>query len=493
MQTRVAIIGTGFAGLGMAIRLKQEGVDDFVVLERAEDVGGTWRDNSYPGCQCDVPSHLYSLSFATNPDWSRTYSPQPEIWDYLRRCAHEHGVMPHIRFGHAVTGAAWDDEARTWRIETSRGPVTARVLIAGNGPLSEPQIPDLPGADSFEGAVFHSAQWDHEHDLAGERVAVIGTGASAIQFVPRIQPEVEKLHVFQRTPPWIVPHTDRPITRVERWLYRRFPALQRLLRGAIYWSRETLVLGFSVNQRLMAVPERLARAHLARQVPDPELRRKLTPDYRIGCKRILLSNDWYPALTKPNVELVTDGIREIRPRSVITADGTEREVDTIIYGTGFKVTDPPAAEHIRRADGRSLAEVWQGSPQTYLGTSVARFPNLFFLIGPNTGLGHNSMVFMIESQLTYILDCLRTMERDRVAAVAVRPEVQAAYNRELQAVLPRTVWNSGCKSWYLDATGRNTTVWPDFTWKFRQRTRRFDPASYVLEPASEPAVEPVAA
>ena len=491
-HVRIAIIGSGFAGLGMAIRLKQEGIQDFAVLERAEDVGGTWRDNTYPGIACDVPSHLYSFSFAPKPDWSRTYSPGQEIWDYLRDCAERFGVIPHMRFGHEVTGAEWDEEAQVWRLETSKGAVTCNVLVAGMGPLSEPSLPDIEGIDSFEGRMFHSAQWDHDYDLGGKRVAIIGTGASSIQIVPKIQPKVAELRVFQRTAPWILPHTDRPVTRIEKRLYKLFPGLQRLVRAGIYWSRESLVPGFVMDQRFMKIPEFLGRRQLKRQVPDPELRRKLTPRFRIGCKRILISNDYYPALTKPNVEVVTDAIAEFRPNGIATAGGTLHEVDAVVFGTGFHVTDMPAAQRVRGRGGVLLDDVWKGSPQAYLGTAIAGFPNMFMLIGPNTGLGHNSMVFMIESQLAYVLDCLRKMEERGIATVDVRPEAQARFNERVQARMRGTVWNSGCASWYIDENGRNTTLWPGFTWKYRQLTREFDPAEYEVQ-VGAPVLEPAAA
>jgi cation diffusion facilitator CzcD-associated flavoprotein CzcO len=478
---RVAVIGTGFSGLGMAVRLKQEGIEDFVVFERADDVGGTWRDNTYPGAACDVPSHLYSFSFAPNPDWSRTFSHQPEILDYLRGCAVRYDVLPHIRFRHGVTDAAWDEQNGRWQLATTGGTFTARVLVAGVGPLSEPKIPDIPGIESFEGPAFHSAQWDHDADLRGKRVAMIGTGASTIQVLPEIQPEVEKVHLFQRTPPWIMPHPDRELSRREKRIYKRLPALQLAMRAGIYWARETFVIPF-IHKRLAKVPERIARRHMAKQVPDRELRRKLTPNYTIGCKRILISNDYFPAVSKPNVDVVTDGIREIRPHSIVTTDGTERDTDAIVFGTGFRVTDMPAAEFIRGTGGASLAETWKGSMQAYLGTSIAGFPNLFMLVGPNTGLGHNSMVFMIESQLNYVLDALKTMEQRGIATVDVRRDVQERYNEEIQDGLEDTVWSTGgCASWYLDDTGRNTTLWPGGTWRFRSRTRRFDPAAYSVQ------------
>jgi cation diffusion facilitator CzcD-associated flavoprotein CzcO len=497
-HVHVAIIGTGFAGLGTAIRLKREGIDDFAILERAEDVGGTWRDNSYPGCRCDVPSHLYSFSFALNPDWSNSFSPQPEIWDYLRRVAHDNDLIGHIRFGHEVLAGRWLNDSARWEIETSAGTITADVVVSGAGGLADPAIPAIPGLERFTGATFHSARWDHDHDLTGERVAVIGTGASAIQFVPRIQPQVGELKVFQRTPPWIVPHPGRPISPRMRTLSKRVPGLQRLVRAGIYWSRELLVVGLAINPRFMKIPEGLARAHLRKQVPDRELRRKLTPSYTIGCKRILQARDYYPALSQPNVDVVTSGIAEVRERSIVTADGAEHEVDTIIFGTGFHVTDLPFAERVQGADGGTLAEHWANTGmQAYKGTTVAGFPNLFILVGPNTGLGHTSIVLMIESQVNYVIGALRALKARGAAALDVRQAAQDDYNAGLQRELQRTVWNSGgCASWYLDAQGRNTTLWPSFTFRFREKTRRFDPAMYDFLPAPDRAGtdrEPVAA
>jgi cation diffusion facilitator CzcD-associated flavoprotein CzcO len=479
-HARFAIIGSGFAGLGCAIRLKSEGIEDFVVLERASDLGGTWRDNTYPGCACDVPSHLYSFSFEPNPKWSRTFSTQPEIWDYLRHCSKKYGVEPHMRYDHEVTSAEWDNEREVWRLETPHGRLTADFVVAGVGPLSEPKAPDIPGLENFEGTVFHSAKWDHDHDLSGERVAVIGTGASSIQFVPKIQPLVGKLKVFQRSAPWIVPQRDRKLTPLEHRLYRLFPPLQLAMRAAIYWVRELFVLGF-MHPHEGGVNEKLARRHLHSQVKDPELREKLTPCYRMGCKRVLISDNYYPALQQPNVELVTDAIAEIKPHSIVTADGAEHEIDTLILGTGFHVTDMPVAAWVRGRDGQTMAEMWNGSPQAYLGTTVAGFPNLFFLVGPNTGLGHNSIVFMIESQLNYLMECIQQMGRGGAEVFEVRENVQEKFNARLQRQLEGTVWNSGgCRSWYIDANGKNTTIWPGFTWPFRQQTRHFDPADYEI-------------
>ncbi|MQA15685.1 MAG: NAD(P)-binding protein [Pseudonocardiaceae bacterium] len=477
---RVIVVGTGFAGIGMAIRLRERGITDFVVLERAGDIGGTWRDNTYPGAACDVPSHLYSFSFALNPAWSRSFSGQQEIWDYLQRCTDAYGVRPHLRLHHEVLDASWDHDARRWHVRTNRGGLTADILVTGTGALSEPSTPDIPGLESFQGSVFHSAQWDHSHDLSGRRVAVIGTGASAIQFVPEIQPEVESLTVFQRTPPWVIPRLDRDLTGAEKALYRAAPRLQQLVRAAIYWARESYVLGFSFNRRLMKAAELIARRQLRRQVPDEAVRATLTPDYTIGCKRILISSDYYPAIMKSNVDVVTSGITEIGPRSVCTGDGAEREVDTIIFGTGFHVTDMPVASRIRGREGRCLAETWADSAQAHRGTTVAGFPNLFMLVGPNTGLGHTSMVYMIESQVSYVLDALRHLERSGAAAVEARLPAQVAYNESVQERMRDTVWTTGgCASWYLDARGRNTTLWPSFSWQFRRATRRFEPAEYV--------------
>jgi cation diffusion facilitator CzcD-associated flavoprotein CzcO len=508
---RIAIVGTGFAGLGAAIRLKQAGIEDFVVLERGGDVGGTWHVNTYPGCQCDIPSHLYSFSFAPNPDWSRTYSRQPEIWEYLCRVCREHGVEAHIRFHHEVTAARWDEEAKLWRIQvdartrdgaTPRASspggrsgacpreLSAELLIAAPGPLSEPKLPEIEGLERFQGKVFHSARWDHEHSLQGERVAVIGTGASAIQLVPHIQPQVSKLHVFQRTPPWVVPHRDRRTSRPERLLYRVFPPAQRAVRALTYLSRELFVFTL-MHPRAGSLPERAARAHLRKQVPDPELRAKLAPRYRIGCKRTLISNDYYPAVGQPNVELVTDSIAALTPHGIVTADGRERELDTIILGTGFHVTDMPVAEWVHGRDGRTMNGVWRGSPQAYLGTTVAGFPNLFMLVGPNTGLGHNSLVFMIESQLSYVIDCIRHLDRRDAATFDVREDVQRRFNEEVQRRLQGSVWTSGgCVSWYLDAHGRNSTIWPGFTWPFRLRLRRFRAGDYRLSPRGGTAPAP---
>lgn len=481
-EFRIAIIGSGFSGLGTAIRLKRAGIHDFVVLERAGDVGGTWRDNDYPGCCCDIPSHVYSFSFELNRAWTRGFASQPEILDYLRRTARKYDVMRHIRFGHEMRSAAWDEHAARWVIDTAQGRFSAQMLVSAAGPLSDPSIPDIPGLRDFAGTVFHSARWNHDHDLTGERVAVIGTGASAIQFVPQIQPKVARLHLFQRTPPWVLPRLDYRITPAEHWLLRWVPFAPALVRAALYWFLEARVVGFR-RPKVMNGASRLARWHLKRQVPDPTLRARLTPDYTLGCKRILVSDDYYPALTRPNVEVVTDGVAEVRPHSVVTTAGAEREVDTIILGTGFHVTDNPIASRVRGRQGKTLAEVWSPSMRAYLGMSVAGFPNLFVIIGPNTALGHNSMVFMIESQLNYLMGCLEAMRTRGASTVEVRPDAVAAFNDEIDRAMQGTVWSSGCNSWYLDSAGRNSVVWPGWSFRFRTRTRHFEPQKYLMSRA----------
>ena len=478
----VAVVGNGFSGLGTAIRLRRAGVEDFLVFERHPDVGGTWRDNSYPGCACDVPSHLYSFSFAPNPDWSRSFSAQPEIHSYLQTISAQYGVDRFTRNDHEVLDATWSDEAQHWRVTTTRGVWTADALVLGSGALSDPIFPDVPGLDDFAGEVFHSATWRHDLDLTGRKVAVIGTGASAIQFVPEIAPVVGNLSVFQRTPPWIMPRRDRAITGVEKALFRRVPAAQRLVREAIYWAREGFVFGFK-NPKVMGYAAKLAERHMRTQVADPALREKITPDYSMGCKRILLSNTYLPALDRDNVEVVTDKIVEIRPEGVVTADGVVHEVDTIIAGTGFSIGDLPISHRVHGRDGRTLADHWGGTAFAHQGTMIEGFPNAFTLLGPNTGLGHNSVVFMIESQINLVMDALRHMREHGLGAVEPRREAQDAFRAEMQELTKGTVWvDGGCSSWYLDAQGQNSALWPTFTMPFRLRTKRFKADEYVLTP-----------
>ena len=490
----VAIVGAGFGGLGMAIRLKQEGADDFVLIERGDDVGGTWWANSYPGAQCDVPSNLYSFSFAPNPDWTRAYPLRDEIQAYLRDCAERYGVVPHMRLGCELLGATWVAGEQRWELETSHGAIAARVLVAAPGLLSEPFEPAIPGLERFEGNAFHTARWDHGDDLAGKRVAVIGTGASAVQVVPAIQPRVSRLTLFQRTPPWVAPHADHEVTPRMREAYRRLPALQQLSRAFIYSLVELLLApGMTRDRRYLKPAEWIVKLKLRREVPDPGLRRRLTPTFQLGCKRLVFSNAWYPALQAPNVDLVSSGIHEVREHSIVDGDGVEHEIDTLILATGFTPAELPIAERIRGREGRSLAEVWDGSPQAYLGTTVTGFPNLLLFYGPNLNLGHTSIVYMLESQLAYAIDALRTMRRRGAAEFEVRPEVQDAYNEEMQDRLAGTVWNTGCSSWYIDRNGRNSIMWPGYTFEYRRRTRRFDAEAYRLAPAWTPPARAAAA
>ncbi len=474
------MVGSGFAGLGAAIALARSGERDVVVLERADDVGGTWRENTYPGCACDVPSVLYSFSFAPNRSWTRSFSPQPEIQAYLQKVAREYGVVPYLRTSCTMLDAQWDDSALVWRLRTSRGDLTAQALVAATGPLNEPALPRIRGLDRFQGELFHSAEWNHDYDLTGKRVAVIGTGASAVQFIPHVAREAARLTVFQRTAPWVMPRPDRTLTRVERRAYRSVPALQKLARAGVWASRELSVIGFR-NPGIMPLAERIASRHLRRQVPDPELRAKLTPHFRMGCKRVLLSNDYYPALTQRHVDLSTDPIAEVTASSVMSADGTEREVDCIILGTGFHVTDVPLARQVRNAAGVTLEEHWEGSPQAHLGMMVDGYPNLFLMVGPNTGLGHTSILLMIEAQASYIAEAVTTMRRRDLAAVEVRREVLDRYNAALAQKLEGTVWTSGgCSSWYVDATGRVSTLWPTFTLPYMRSAQHFDPSTCHL-------------
>jgi cation diffusion facilitator CzcD-associated flavoprotein CzcO len=481
-HVRVAVIGTGFGGLGAAVRLRREGVTDFVVLERAGGVGGTWRDNTYPGCACDVPSHLYSFSFAPNPDWPRTFSGQEHIRAYLEHVTDVFRLRPHIRFDCEVKRMTWDGAKLRWDIETSSGALSADVVVSATGPLSDPRIPDIPGLESFPGKVFHSARWDHDYDLRGKRVAMVGTGASAIQIVPAVQPLAEKLTLFQRTPPWVLPRLDRAISGAERALHRALPFTTQIRRGLLWGIRELQVQAFTKHPGELGLVERLAKGNMARHIKDPALRAKLTPDYRIGCKRILLSSTYYPALARPNVDVVASGLSEIRGSTLVAADGSEAEADAIVFGTGFHVTDMPIADRVVGADGRTLTEAWAdgGGMEALRGSSVPGFPNWLTVIGPNSGLANSSMILIIESQLNYMADFLRQLDvlGGRVALDA-RPGAVRAWNHRVQERMKRTVWSTGgCTSWYLDANGRNTTIWPGTPTEFRRATRRVDVGEY---------------
>jgi cyclohexanone monooxygenase len=486
-QVAVFIIGAGFAGLGAAIALAGSGEQDFLCVDRGAEVGGTWRDNTYPGAACDVPSQLYSFSFALNPDWSRSFSPQPEIQDYLRKVARDSGVLDRFRFGVSFEAASWDSAAALWRIETSAGPVAAKLLVSAAGALSEPKMPDIAGVETFGGAVFHSARWRHDQDLTGRRVAVVGTGASAIQLVPAIAEQAARVDVYQRTAPWVLRRRDRQYRPLEKLALRRVPGLQRLVRSLVYLGREATVPMFIAAPAIGSLVSRSATANIERAIPDPVLRAKVQPHFALGCKRVLISNDWYPALTRDNVELITEPISRITDTAIVTADAAVRNIDVLIVATGFTATEQPIASQIKGRDGRTLSDAWaERGVHAYKGSTVPGFPNLFLLVGPNTGLGHSSMVFMIESQLNYLVDAWRQLRQRGLASVEPHPAAELAWNAELQRRMRRTVWNTGgCNSWYLDAHGRNVALWPRTTYKFRRLTSSFDLAAYRCLPHAE--------
>jgi len=477
----IVIAGAGFAGLGMAMALKQAGVDDFVVLERAAELGGTWRDNTYPGCACDIPSVLYSWSDEQNPRWSRAFAGQPEIWDYMRGVIAGKGLGPHLRFNHEVESMRWDEDEQRWEIETSEGPLTAEIAISAVGALADPKIPDLKGRDRFRGTIFHSARWNHDHDLTGREVAVIGTGASAIQFVPEIQPHVGKLHLFQRTPPWVLPRANPRIPARWQRRFERHPNTLDALRKAVFSLLESVHVMFR-HPRLARLSERRAKRHIARQVADPELRRRLTPNYRLGCKRILGSGDWYPAITADNVEIVSGGIEKLTESGIVDDQGIEHRVDTIIFGTGFHVTDPPISHRVTGPHGATLAEHWAGSPRAHLGMGIAGFPNFFLLLGPNTGLGHNSVLLMIEAQVGYVMKALAYRRANGLATLEPTERAQAKFIAEIDRGTEGSVWTAGgCVSWYLDKTGRNSTLWPGSVRAYQRRVAKFVPSDYSVQ------------
>ena len=481
MRRSVAIVGAGFSGIGTAIALRRAGYDSVTVFERGANVGGVWRENTYPGAACDVPSHLYSFSFEPNHRWTRRYSPQPEILAYLEHCVEKYGLADSVSLRTEVTRAAFDSEVGCWRLETDGGEeVEADVLVCACGQLSRPSVPMIDGLDDFTGPCFHSAEWDHSVDLAGKRVGVVGTGASAIQFVPAIAPEVEQLHVFQRSAPYVVPKKDREHRDWEGRLAERVPAIDLAKRAYIWALFETLIVGFTRNRRAMWYLRRAYERGLREQVTDPELRAKLVPDYELGCKRVLVSDDYYAALARPNVELVTERIESVGAGSVRTGDGAEREVDVLILGTGFRTNEFLAPLEVRGLGGRDLNEAWRDGAEAYLGITVSGFPNMFILYGPNTNLGVGSIIHMLESQMAYVVGAVVALERSGAAYLDVRPQAQSHFSRDLQERLGGTVWQSGCSSWYVNGAGRNTNNWPGFMSEYRRRTRRVNLGDYML-------------
>ncbi|MFE4972449.1 flavin-containing monooxygenase [Kitasatospora sp. NPDC056651] len=477
---KAAVIGAGISGIGTAIGLLKAGIHDFLVFERATDLGGTWRDNTYPGCACDVQAHLYSFSFARNPEWKSTFATQSEVHTYLKDCATRYGIEPHLRYDHELLNATWNDTHHHWDIHTSRGHYTAQTLITGTGYLSDPAIPQIPGIHTYTGTLFHSSQWRHDHDLTGRDIAVIGTGASAIQFLPHIQPQAARLDLYQRTPPWIAAKPDKPNTTRHTWMLRHLPGYQRLRRAFNQHGREIVAFFLSRPSRTTGM-KNMAAGHLKKSVPDPALRTRLTPDYTVGCKRLLFSNTWYPAIQQPNVDIISDTITHITPTGITTADGTTRTVDTIILATGFTATDRPVAHRITGRHGHTLAHTWHHhGMNAHRGTTIHGFPNLFMLLGPNTTLGHSSQTVMIEAQITYILSALHTMDRHHLTTLEPRPEAQNAYNQTIRHRLKNTVWTTGgCHSWYQDTNGHNPSIWPTYTWRYRRQTHTLDLHNYT--------------
>ncbi len=475
----VAVLGAGFSGIGAAIKLKEANFSNFLVFEKAAEIGGVWRENTYPGCACDVPSALYSYSFAPNPKWSRMFAQQAEIKQYLKQTARAFGVMPFVRLEHEMQESIWDDQHKHWQIKTSQGDFYARFIIMACGPMHEPVYPRIKGLAVFKGEIFHSARWNHNYDLTGKRVAVIGSGASAIQFVPEIQPKVAKLTLLQRTPQWVLPKADQAFPALIRKVFDQWPVTQQLLRGGLYGVYESLN-NSAHHPDLIKHLQKIALWNIRRTIKDPALRTKLTPDFTIGCKRILQSNEWYPALAQSNVEVLRTGVQEIKGNAVIASDGSHHEVDAIILGTGFEVSNPPIAKHIRGKSGKTLAEVWHGSPIGYLGTMTAECPNAFVMFGPNIAI-NNSAFIIIEAQVAMIVEALTKARRDNILTIEVDPERQTQFNDEVQQALQGTVWNiGGCSSYFIDANGRNSTVWPWSTFEMKRRMARFNLKDYLI-------------
>ncbi|CAM4342313.1 hypothetical protein F901_02113 [Acinetobacter dispersus] len=475
----VVIIGAGFAGIGAAIKLQQAGFTDFVVLEKADEIGGVWRANTYPGCACDVPSALYSYSFAPNPQWSRVFAQQQEIKTYIQNVAQQFDVKNYVRFGYEMLESAWDDQAKHWVVKTNQGLIHARFAIMAGGPMHQPVLPKIKGLETFKGAQFHSAEWNHDVDLNGKKVAVVGAGASAIQFVPEIQAQVEKLTLLQRTPQWVLPKMDQSLPKLAQALFKVLPVTQRLTRYGVYGVFESLNSSMH-HPKLVSQIERLAKLNIRLGVKDPALREKILPDFTIGCKRVLQSNQWYPALAKPNVEVLRCGVEEVRGNTLIASDGSQHEVDAIIFGTGFEVSNPPIAKQILNKHGKSMDEVWQGSARGYLGTVVEGCPNAFVMFGPNIAVSSSALI-IIEAQLAYILDMLKKVQAQQIETVEIRAEVLEQYNDEIQAALTNTVWNTGgCSSYFIDRNGRNSTLWPWTTFEMRARLAQCDLNDYLL-------------
>lgn len=475
------IIGTGFAGLCAAIRLKQKGMN-FLILEKEAKIGGVWRDNTYPGAQCDVQSHLYSFSFEPYPYWSRTYGMQNEILQYMEHCKQKYQLQPHIRFQNEVRQASWQEKQNHWLVKTQKNQsYRAKFIFCAFGGLSRISYPNITGLDSFQGKLFHSARWDHSVDLTDKKVAVIGSAASAIQIVPAIVSKVKELAIFQRTASWILPKPDREYLPIEKFAFQSLPPLQWLSREWIYWQLEWRAMAFVYTPHWMDTLQKRVEAYIRKSIDDPVLRRKVTPNYKIGCKRILLSNDYYPAIQQKHVDVITTGIDSIDENGIIVKDGQKKEVDVIITATGFKVTEDYLPFSITGRNNIGIETEWQKGPEAYLGTTVKNFPNAFLIVGPNTGLAHSSMIYMMEAQVEYAIKIIAHMEAKDNHYFEVKKEVQDSYNRSLQKKLARSIWNTGgCSSWYRNQQGKNISLWPGFTFEYRLQTEFFQPADYIF-------------
>ncbi|WP_420566842.1 flavin-containing monooxygenase [Thalassovita sp.] len=485
-ETSIIIVGAGFGGLGMAMKLKEHGEDDFVILERANDVGGAWRDNTYPGVACDVPSHLYSFSYMPKPDWSRVFSPGGEIWEYLRDCARKSGLVPHIHFGANLEKATWDDETQRWTVETPLGTWRARFMITATGVLADAVLPDIPGLDGFTGASFHSSKWDHSVSIEGKRVGIVGSGASALQILPELAKTSAEVVMFQRSAPYVIPRPDRAYTEAEKRTFERLPETMDKLREDIFWFGETMFAQRRNVPTALAEARDMALGHLADQVPDEELRAKLTPDYEIGCKRVLIANNYFPSFNQDNVTLETSALASVDGGKGVAVSGNEYDVDVLVFATGFEAPQPPVAHVVYGKGGKKLADQWDRGMQAYDSIAVPGYPNMFMVLGPNTGLGHHTMVFMIEAQVDYILGALDYAKDKGFEVLETTPEAEAGYLDGIEERASGTVWmEGGCKFWYRDPeSDRLTVLWPDFAYAFRDENGTFHPEGYVGQPAT---------
>ena len=476
----VGVVGAGFGGVGMGIRLRQEGIEDFEIFERGETVGGVWRANTYPGAACDVPSHLYSFSFAPGYNWSRRYAPQAEILDYMEEITDRFGMRSHLRLGAEVEAAAFDEASGRWTITLAGGESREfDVLVTACGQLTRPQVPRVAGIEDFEGDVFHSAEWDHSVGLAGRKVAVIGTGASAIQFVPEVAKEAAQVTIYQRSAPWILPKTDREYPAWERRVFERFPARVAAARAGFFAFFEAGTYGFTGTSWVLQPLRKVADAYRNSELGDPELRARATPDYEIGCKRVLFTSDWYSTLREPHVELLNGAVQKATATGVVGADNVERDADVIIWGTGFDASRFVSPMEVRGAAGETLDEVWGDSPEAFLGTTVSGFPNLFLMYGPNTNHGSGSVPYTLECQFSYVIDAIRRMREGGLRWIDLKPEVQARWRQEIDRRSRETVWTTGgCTSWYTNDAGRNTNNWVGPWLEFRRRTSRINPGDY---------------